>query len=88
MDVHTILYKEQFRLKLGFDYLLASGWAIGFLVALVFLDMSVEKTGSIYIFGLMIIYKYVFGYTRDGYYYEPIIYKLLSKFMKKIRERA
>lgn len=88
MDMHTILYKEQFRLKLGFDYLLASGWAIALLVVMIFLDMSMEKTGSIYLFGLIIIYKYVFNYTRDGYYYEPIIYKYMSKLMRKIRERA
>lgn len=88
MDIHNIIYKEQFRLKLGFDYLLASSWAIGLLVAMIFLDMNVEKTGSIYIFGLVVIYKYLFNYTRDGYYYEPIVYKQLSKLMKKIRERA
>lgn len=88
MDVHTILYKEQFRLKLGFDYLLASGWAIIFLIVIILLDMNLEKAGSIYIFGLIMIYKYVFNYTRDGYYYEPIVYKYLSILMKKIRERA
>ncbi|MDR1285385.1 MAG: hypothetical protein LBJ88_04205 [Campylobacteraceae bacterium] len=88
MDIYNTLYKEQFRLKLGFTYLLASGWALCFLVVIVFMNMSLEKSASIYIFGLTLIYKYVFSMTRDGFHYEPFFYKKLSKLLHIIRKRA
>jgi hypothetical protein len=88
MDIYPIIYKEQFRLKLGFTYLLASGWAIAFLAVIVLMDMSIDKASSIYLFGMVIIYKYLFGLTRDGYYYEPFFYKRFAKLMSTIRKRA
>jgi hypothetical protein len=88
VDIYNILHKEQFRLKLGFTYLLASGWSIGFLAVIILINMSLEKSASIYIFGLVIIYKYVFSMTRDGFYYEPFFYKKFSKFMHIIRKRS
>jgi hypothetical protein len=88
MDTYNILYKEQFRLKLGFTYLLASGWSICLLVVIFLMDMSIDKSASVYIFGLILVYKYIFSMTRDGFYYEPFFYKKLSKIMNAIRKRA
>jgi hypothetical protein len=67
---------------------LASGWAAGFLAVMALMDMSIDKGASIYLFGMVIIYKYLFGLTRDGYYYEPFFYKKLAKLMTTIRKRA
>jgi hypothetical protein len=50
--------------------------------------MSVDKASSIYLLGMVIIYKYIFGLTRDGYYYEPFFYKRLAKLMSIIRKKA
>jgi hypothetical protein len=83
-DIKDILAKEQFKVKLGFTYLLMSGWnAIIFIVVLLS-GLSLTMIISVYLFLLVIAYKFLFSFTKNGEFYEPYLYKNLVKFTRLI----
>jgi len=86
-NIKDILYDDQFRLKLGLPYFLASKEAlIVIALVLLFFDEWIKIIGYSVI-GLMLVYKFLFNKVKgDNYYVE--VYALLSKLFRKIRKNA
>jgi hypothetical protein len=86
-DIKDILAKEQFKVKLGFTYFLMSGWSITILAIMLVSGMDLLAIVSIYLFLLVMAYKFLFGFTKNGEFYEAYMYKKLAKFIRLIRSR-
>ena len=89
----NIIYKEQYRLKLGVVYLVCTGFNI--LALLIFYlihksGLAFDFTALIYMATITIYYKFVFNLTRDGRHFDSFVLKFLSelnaKTDKKLRE--
>ncbi len=83
-----ILYDEQYRLKLGLFYLLATKEVIGIIlfVGLVF-DSGYTQVG---LGGMAILfyYRFFFEKSRDGDQVDIFFYRFSSNLKKAIRRRA
>lgn len=89
----NVIYKEQYRLKLGVVYLVCTGFNI--LALLIFYlihksGLAFDFTALIYMATITIYYKFVFNLTRDGRYFDSFMLKFLSELSaktdKKLRE--
>lgn len=87
INIDTILYKEQFRLKLGLLPLIFSKASI---VVLLFCFLSFDTLQAPLVYGIlmMLYYKFFFNKTRDGYQMDNMVYKILSDFNTSLRNRV
>lgn len=89
----NVIYKEQYRLKLGVVYLICTGFNI-FALAIFYLvhkgGLALDFTALIYLATITIYYKFLFGLTRDGRHFDSFALKFLSELNaridKKLRE--
>ena len=79
-----VLYKAQFRQKLGIKHQLLSGVSFFLLVSLLILPFGFMAKGWIYI-GVMFLYsKWFFSHTKDGGQYEPFLIKFYATLKRNI----
>lgn len=79
-----VLYKAQFRQKLGIKHQLLSGVSFFLLVSLLILPFGFMAKGWIYI-GVMFLYsKWFFSHTKDKGYYEPFLIRIYANFKRKL----
>lgn len=86
MSIDTILYKEQFRLKLGLTSLVFSKVSIiTFIVCFIFFD----ELKFLVAYGMLMIlyYKFIFNKTHDGDQMDNIVYNFLSKLNTTMRNK-
>ncbi|RDU61839.1 hypothetical protein [Helicobacter sp. MIT 14-3879] len=83
-NIDIILYKEQFRLKLGLIPLLLSKASIIVLILCILL-FDMVKVPVFYGMLMMLYYKFLFNKTRDGYQMDNVLYQALSDFNKSLR---
>lgn len=85
-NIDTILYKEQFRLKLGLIPLLLSRASIIVLISCCIVFDTI-KIPVAYGMLMMLYYKFLFNKTRDGYQMDNFLYKFISNFNKTLRSK-
>ena len=83
-DIYTILYKEQYRLKLGFFPLILSKASLVIGVVCYFLF---EGQNCFLAYGALLVlyYKAMFNLTKDGQQLSSFVYVYLAKFNKILR---
>lgn len=80
----SVLYKVQFKQKLGIKHKLASGVSIFMLLVLYIAPIDFIAAGWIYI-GVMFLYsKWFFNFTKDKGYYEPFLIRIYANFKRKL----
>lgn len=85
-DIYTILYKEQYRLKLGIIPLVLSKISI---IAGVVCFYYFDLQNAFFIYGILLItyYKFAFNQTKDGQQLDSFVYVWLAKFNKVLRAK-
>lgn len=89
--VYNILFKEQYRLKLGIPYLL--GTRANFIalimvfLATYFKYATLDIIATCYIVFMIIYYRAFFNYTKDGHQNRIFIFKAVSDFMRRINKK-
>ncbi len=79
-----VLYKAQFKQKLGIKHKLASGVSVFLILALYVTPIEFMAKGWIYL-GVMFLYsKWFFNYTKDKGYYEPFLIRIYANFKRKL----
>lgn len=85
-DIYTILYKEQYRLKLGFlPLILSKGSLVIAIASYWFFDgQSVFLAYGVL---LLLYYKAIFNLTKDGNQLSSFVYVWLAKLNKTLRTK-
>ena len=87
-ELETILYDEQYRLKLNLVYFLLDTVGLILLVVCCLIFRDIGKALTTFVFASLIAYKYFFHYTKDGDHFKILTFDLLSKILPKIRAKA
>lgn len=89
--IYNILYKEQYRLKLGIVYLL--GTQANFIALIVvFLAIKSEYTTldiitTCYMIFMLVYYRAFFNYTKDGHQNRIFMFKIVSDFIRRVNKK-
>lgn len=89
--IYNILYKEQYRLKLGIPYLLAT--QANFILLIIafiifhFKYATLDIIMACYIACMVIYYRAFFHYTKDGHQNRIFIFRVASNFMKRVNKK-
>lgn len=93
-NILNIINKEQYKLKLGIVYLVASGFnfcmlAVSYLlyksnIKFFSLDFSLDVVITIYIIAMILYYKFSFNLTKDGHHLRAFVFRILANFNAKI----
>ncbi|PAF46598.1 hypothetical protein BKH41_08825 [Helicobacter sp. 12S02232-10] len=86
INIHDVLYKNQFRLKLGIKPLLLSRASFILFAFAYFLFDGINFLLT-YSVSMLLYYKFFYSLTRDGYQYDVFGYLIFIMFIKKIREK-
>ncbi len=79
-----VCYKEQFRLKLGLEYLIATETSIFGILGLMLLDSSFGTFLSLYFFIMLIYYYFFFSATKDGGHFRVFAFEIMGDIKQKI----
>lgn len=79
----NVLYKGQFRMKLGLKYKLLTGFSIGFALLVFMIPLEPIIKAWIFIGGFFVYSKWFFNHTRERGYFEPLAIKLWANLRRK-----
>lgn len=89
-NILNIINKEQYKLKLGIVYLVASGFNFCMLAVSYLLYksnikfFSLDVVITIYIIAMILYYKFSFNLTKDGHHLRAFLFRILANFNAKI----
>ncbi|QKF93199.1 hypothetical protein [Campylobacter sp. CCUG 57310] len=89
-NILNIINKEQYKLKLGIVYLVASGFNFCMLGVSYLLYKSdirfftLDVVITIYIIAMILYYKFSFNLTKDGHHLRAFLFRILGSFNAKI----
>jgi len=86
----SVLYKAQFKQKLGLKYKILTGFSVSMFVIVMILPYDIMISSWIYLAAYFIYSKWFFNLTKDKGYYEPFLIKIYAELKRetllKIRE--
>jgi hypothetical protein len=85
--LQSVLYKAQFKQKLGLKYLLLSGFSISLLIIFYILDFDFLTCCWVYIAVMSIYAKWFFPYTKDKGHYQVFLIKMYCTLKRNILVR-
>lgn len=86
----NVIYKEQYRLKLGVIYLICTKFNLLALATFYLVHkggLAFDFAALLYLSTITIYYKFVFGLTRDGRHFDSFVLKFLSELNARIDRR-
>lgn len=84
MYLHSVLYKAQFKQKLGIKHKLFSGVSVLTILILFVIPTDIMTKSWIYIAIMFIYSKWFFNFTKEKGFYEPFLINLYTKFKRKL----
>ena len=82
--LYSVLYKAQFKQKLGIKHKIASGVSVFTILILAISSLDFMTMGWIYIAVMFIYSKWFFNYTKEKGYYEPFLINIYANFKIKL----